>query len=332
MRVVCLLDEVLKESPVPSAALEARLGLDSRTIKKLRQNARDWRLDADAFTKLMLFGFEHGLANGIFAIRPHVIWRTFTQSADEASRSAALYRASRVSDAKVEAELTSFLQRIGCGSVTEIIDPPKVPDIDEIRDAMRTKNCVFVGSPKSNAASELALCLLWDTKPFQPRRSGQDKLPFHILMPDAEEHRASSIIVPGGQRHGFAIPDARGPGLKLIRVAWKPLREYETSISEGQDAAMVVVARSPLGTAKEVTTIVIVGYTGLATHVTATQLMLGEPPVSEDAMASAGTHLLAYTFQYRKPRRSAGSRAGDLRREIPDTGRWAPPWGAVTES
>lgn len=162
--------------------------------------------------------------------------------------------------------------------------------------------------------------------------SNHDKLPFHMLMPDAEGHRASSIIVPGGQRHGFAVQDARGATSKLIRVAWRPLREYETSTTEGQDAAVVVVARSPLGTAKDVTTIVIVGYTGLATHVTATQLMLGEPPVSEDAMAPAGTHVLAYTFQYRKPRRSAGSRAGDLRKVIPETGRWAPPWGAVAET
>ena len=92
---------------------------------------------------------------------------------------------------------------------------------------------------------------------------------------------------------------------------------------------MIVVARSPLATDRDVTTIVIAGYTALATRAAATQLVVGEPPIKAEAMVFDRNHLLAYTFRYRKPKRSPGAAPGELRREIPESGQWAPPWDAV---
>jgi hypothetical protein len=332
MRVLCLLDEVLSDSPVKDAELEARLGIEIRTIKKLRRNARDWRLDAKQFRNLMLFGFERGLDHGIFAIQPHPIWRTFVQPRGETDKRAArIFRAARGADSEVELALSGFLQRAGCVSTTVTIDPQRAPNADEIREAMLSQNCIFVGSPKSNAASEIALCLLWDAKPFQSGPSRQDKLPFRMLMPDADKHGASSFIVPGGRQHGFAIPDGtRAAAPHMINVSWAPLAEYRSSTVDGQDAAMVVVVKSPLGTTKDVTTIVIAGYTGRATRVTTQQLIMGEPPVAENALTNGKMHLLAYRFAYRKPKRPASS--DELRQEVQDSGTWGPPWNAVSDT
>lgn len=94
---------------------------------------------------------------------------------------------------------------------------------------------------------------------------------------------------------------------------------------------MIVIARSPLETHHDVTTMVVAGYTALATRVTARELVLGEPPVEEEAMTDRCNHLLAYTFRYRKPKRSPDNTSGDLRKEIADSGRWAPPWDAVVD-
>lgn len=324
MRVVCLLDEVLQDGSFDNAKLEAELGIDSRLIKKLRKNSSDWRLDAEPFAKLMLFGFEHGLAHGIFAIRPHAVWRTFATTG-----SALIYRASPVPDAEVEAGLRPFLQRIGCESKTVMVDSPKTADVAEIRKAMRTQNCVFVGSPKSNAASEIALSLLWNAKPFKADTSNKSKLPFQMLVPDAAE--PSAIIAPRGSKRAFEIRPTKDASPETIEISWKPQTEYDSSKVEGCDAAIVVVAKSPLETNQDVTTIVISGFTGFSTKAATTQLRMGEPPVSDEEMAKAGTHVLAYKFQYLKPKRTAGSASHDLRREIPGTGKWGPPWSEVCD-
>ena len=332
MRVICLLDEVLKDGPVEAPELKAKLGLDHRTIDKLRRNSGDWRLDAEAFRKLMLFGFERGLRHGMFAIRPHPLWRTFTASTvADVSTSAFIYRASRSSDAKVEAALTDFLHHIGCNSTTVMVDPPKTPDVEGIRAAMATQNCIFIGSPKSNAASEVALSLLWDAEPFQNSAQNRDKLLVHMLIPDAERRGPSAVMGPAGRQHGFSIRESkRNSKRRTLPVTWSPLAEYEASRCEGRDAAVVVIAKSPLATANDVTTIVILGYTGYATEITTRELTLGEPPVSADSMNGEGVQLLAYSCRYRKPKRPPGA-TGELRREIEGEGKWGPPWDPVCD-
>jgi hypothetical protein len=330
MRVICLLDEVLRDSPMSVADLRAKLGLDHRTIVKLRKNSGDWRLDADAFGKLMLLGFERGLPNGMFAIRPHPLWRTFESTLDAGvSTSALIYRVSRTFDAKVEATLADFLHRIGCHSTTVIVDRPLGLDASEIRQAMTTRNCIFIGSPKSNAASEVALALLWGATPFESDARNREKIPVHILVPDSERPGASAVMGPGG--HGFTIHDPEvDTKRRTISVTWKPIAEYESTKCEGQDAAVVVVAKSPLGSPHDVTTILILGYTGLATEIATRELTLGEPPVSEDSMQAEGIQLLAYKFRYRKPKRAPGA-TGELRRQIENDGQWGPPWADVCD-
>jgi len=280
----------------------------------------------------MLFAFERGLPHGMFAIRPHPVWRTFAAQPDaDVSTSALLYRASRPSDAKVEAALTDFLHHIGCKSTTVMVDPPKAPDIQDVREAMMTQNCIFVGSPKSNPASEISLSLLWGAAPFESSAQNRDKLLIHMLIPDAERRTPSALMGPAGRQHGFSIREAAAKSKRrTLSVDWKPLLEYEASKCEGRDAAIVVIAKSPLGTAADVTTIAILGYTGFATEIATRELTLGEPPVSPESMDSVGVQAIAYSCRWRKSKRTPGA-TGELRREIEGEGKWGPPWDRVCD-
>lgn len=321
MKVVCLLDDLLRELDMSDSTLANALKIDKRQILKLRRN-QGWRLSKGAVDKLTLFAFRHGYEHGIFTVRPPDLWSTFVR------RSAIIYRGLAATDAHVEAELTEYLEHLGCRRETHIVSREKAPNTKTIARVIATQNCVFVGTPKQNLATEIALSLLWGATPFDESRANRQKIPVQINGMPVSHPSGRSSLLTSSKRFGFQVTTPGELNPLLVGVTRKPADEYRTWSGFGSDAAVIVVRRLPV---KNVTTIIVMGYTGMATHIATQELTQGEPPVTDDDLNDAGPHVLAYRFRFRKRSTLGSTHRGDPRRMIEGSGRWAPPWDNVTE-
>lgn len=294
-----------------------------RTAAKLRRNARNWRLTRENLEKLTILAYEFGYEHGIFEIRHHPLWSTFANS------NVTLYRGDQVSDAKVEADIREFLSRIHARQQITLVNEATPAVAKAIADAMRGTNCIFIGSPRHNPATEIALALLWSAKPFDSNAANREKLPFHMIRSDGVPETA---VISRGKHAGFDVRSVDGRKNCLVPVSWLAADEYNKWSGEGNDAAMVAICRSPLNSARPVTSIVICGYTGLATKRVAHELIAGEPPLTASDLERAGDpRLLGYSFAFSKPRGQRRAGFGDQRKFIERTGRWAPPWDEIAE-
>lgn len=313
MRLIFDIESLREALEMSASEFTAASGIGSRTYAKIVANKQEWRLNRTQLEKLSILTFRAGMAGLPFSLEHNAIWGTFHD------RSATFYRGTPQSDVDIESALSLYLKNIGLKKpLTHIVRTP--PDPEEIRRAMMATNCIFVGGPKSNPATEVAMCLLYKAKPFEVRE--REKLPVHILGMTPEITAESTVLV-GGNEHGFSV--AHGKGRKKIYVHWVAPEDYSKARKdEGVDAAIVVVCRSPLGTEKPVTTVIIAGYRSLATRAVAAQLTLGRPPLDEQQLAKPGkVHLLGYRFYFRKPRGTYQSTA-DPRKEVRGTGKWIP--------
>jgi len=313
MRVVCNLQELLEQHGVSPAQFAAQTGIDPRALDNLLEDKK-WRLDRANFEQLMLYAFNQGWGP-IFTIEQHPIWHTFEEN------HARIYRGTAQWDAQIEHELSQFLRHIACSPQTSTAPKPEAIARD-----LREQNCIFVGSPKKNPATEIALCELVGADPFDGSAANRRKLPVQIIGVDPPSGMSSAVLVPSRTEHGFKI------GKEFIEVHWLPQHQYDLWHGEADDAAVVIVCRAPLGTTHAVTTIFNLGYSGLATQSVARQLMHGDPPLDAEDLTEPGQlHTFAYRFQFKKPSRRGSRSKTDLRREIADTGVWWPDQEDETE-
>ncbi|HEX6177751.1 MAG TPA: hypothetical protein VF057_05290 [Thermoanaerobaculia bacterium] len=311
MRLVCFVKDWLKKNPDMESTFLAETGIKPRMLDNLRRDDVNWRLERDQIEAMMLFGYRHSIPE-IFSIQHHPLWATFDSSP------ALLFRGAPRWDAKIEEELSGFLEHMG-GSPRSVTNPPTVAGIEK---AMKEANCIFVGSPKSNPATEIAICLLAGARPFDPKKSNRDNLPVQMLV--AEPPPEPSAVLFVDHPYGFSVRGKRGKR-EHIGAHWLSPKEYESWHGEAEDSAVVIIRRSPLDTEEPVTTIIVMGYSGLATQTAMFELMKGaDLPLKESQLESRKTQILAYHFQFEKPKRITKSRR-DPRRVIPETGTWWPP-------
>jgi hypothetical protein len=317
MRLVCNLKDLLSQHGITATEFAAETHIDPRSIDNLLQDEK-WRLERQNFERLMLYGFNHGWGP-IFTIEQHPIWDTFHE------RRASIYRGTAQWDGQIEHEVSQFLRHLGCTPHTENAHPtPRA-----VAAAMRENNCIFIGSPKKNTATEIALCLLADAEPFNPAEANRRKLPVQIIGVDPPSGTQSAVLVPNQRIHGFSVRRGKSDKRESIGVDWLPQEEYDSWHGDANDAAMVITCRSPLGTTKDVQTILFLGYSGLATQSVARKIMQGDPetdpPLKAADLAERGkVQMFAYRFQFTKPTNRAPRSKTDPRREIAKTGYWWP--------
>lgn len=315
MRVVCLLQELIESLGWDETQAARELGMDQRSLRGLLNDDSSWRLGRETLRRLMLFAFDRGYPHGIFEIRPHALWESFRSKATPV----VIVRVdNKVHDAEVERNITSFLDHFLVKARVLV----NVSDVDQMRELMRTANCVVVGSPKSNPASEIAAALLWGARPFDSAETNRSLLPLQFLG-TSEGWKSTSSLMRASSRNGIALTEQRG----FVPVDWRPEDEYRKFTGVAQDAAAVLYCRRPLGTVVNVTTIVIAGYTGRATVRASRELTHGEPPLYDADLRVSGK--LLYTvmrFKYQKRAwRGHGSLEG-LRTDIEGSEVWGPPW------
>lgn len=313
-----MLRVIQEELGLTRAELQRELGMDLRTIDKLIADSDDdpWRLDREALHRYFLFAHSHG--EEPFKIEPHAIWKSFENS------EATIFRGPNKADVPVENHLVKYFDKIGC-DVNTAISSSGPAATEAIREAMREQNCVIIGSPKANPASEVALASLWRAEPFKGDGKNREKIPISFLGMQRENGEPSSLL-QDGPRHGLNILTPESRERNFLKVKWLPLDKFAQYKGAGQDAAVLVCCYRPMGTEKEVTTIVIAGYTGLSTLVAAQEATYKEIPELRPEEKPGYPCLAVLKFRYKKRPQYKRRALDNLR--IPEEGssKWAPPW------
>jgi hypothetical protein len=317
MRVVCSLSDIKNDLKLSVAYLAHVLGMDRRSVERLLADHDDdpWRLDRGPLHRLLLFAHEHGYE--AFRFEPHELWATFMNDPE-----IVIFRAPSQEDTKVERHLQGYFNRLD--SVTHTSTAPPQPG--EVEEVMRRKNVVIIGSPKSNPACEIALARLWQAEPFATQAGNRARVPVHFLGMSPDPGAKGSAMLEASTRHGFNIKVPGGAGRRFLRVDWVPPDRFPPAKFEGYDAALVVACRRPLGTEADVSTVVLAGYTALAT-LTAAEQATHRPPAALAPSAMLGMPafaLLRFRFTKRAPPKRPISE--HLRILDDPSVRWAPPW------
>lgn len=311
MRVICMLSEIQEELGLKKADLERELSMDARTIDKLLADTDSdpWRLDREALHRYFLFAHSHGF--DAFRIEPHAIWRSFENS------EVTIFRGPKKADVPVESHLVKYFERLNC----EVSSSTTPAGIEE---AMKEHNCVIIGSPKANRASESALALLWKAEPFKAEAKNREKIPISFLGMYAGREEPSALLQES-TRYGLHVLPPGSSERNYLKVDWLPPEKYAPHKGTGQDAAILVVCNRPLETQKDVTTIVIAGYTGLATLVAAQEVTYKHVPDLRPEETPGEPCLAVLKFRYKK-RRQHHRALDNLRSAEEGSAKWAPPW------
>lgn len=141
--------------------------------------------------------------------------------------------------------------------------------------AMR-ENCIVIGSPKSNLASEILLSKFFDANPFDASQDNRRKIPFGFCWPDSAAivGRSSLTCSPlareeSGDRPGITLES----GLHIV-ADYKSADEFrQWQTKSGIDCGLVFVANKPFGTNENVKLIVLAGFSGIGTLAAARALV-----------------------------------------------------------
>lgn len=263
MKVVCTLRRIQDQFGLSTADLERELRVHPRTVRKLLADTekQGWRLTRAVLHRLILFAHSHG--SQAFEVVPHPIWRTFVARQDEI----AVFRGTRGSDAPIEDLLNDYLAQLGSHNAR--LNIPAT--CEQVQDAMVRLNCLFIGSPKANPASEMALALLWGAKPFQDQARNRARIPVQFLGMAPDHDFGTSALLRAGTWHGFELKASSAGRPRLLGVDWFEPEVYRSYRGSIKDGAVVAACHQPLGTDKPVTTIVIAGYTGLSSMLAANE-------------------------------------------------------------
>lgn len=161
----------------------------------------------------------------------------------------------------------------GCG------EPPlahQLLDEAELLKKAKSQNCIVVGSPKTNAATEILLSRFFGAAPFDPSVENRRKIPFGFCWPDSSEIVERSSLTCSAiarrevrNRPGIAVID----GTHVVADYKQPQEFHEWKTNEGLDCGLVFVANKPFGTKHNIKLIVLAGFGGMGTLAAAKALV-----------------------------------------------------------
>jgi hypothetical protein len=145
--------------------------------------------------------------------------------------------------------------------------------IDELVNRARSENCIVIGSPKSNAATEILLSRYFDAEPFDPSEVNRRKIPFGFCWPDSTKIVKQSSLTCSAfarkkvkERAGIVVRAGGGIHVPADYRAPEEFRAWATSKGEeGKDCGLIFVANKPFGTDLDVKLIVLAGFSGIGT-------------------------------------------------------------------
>jgi hypothetical protein len=136
-------------------------------------------------------------------------------------------------------------------------------------DERLSQNCVVVGSPVVNPASEMAICRAFGVEPFDPGQSAQCPFAFRILGDTTPPRSAVLETAPDGKQGIWLRKDK-----ELLAADVWPREEFRrVRIPKGRDCGLVVVMNhQPTDPDHFRKLVVLSGFTGVGTEAAAQAL------------------------------------------------------------
>jgi hypothetical protein len=302
-------------------ALSAELHLTSAQVNRLRTDQWTTIKRSDLQT-LLCWGKQHG--EDLLRVEPSPIWRTLPGSEVRLFRGRDSSNNPLPADSRAEAELLEALTAIGCQ-----IQPHSLsqPDESQVVESMKSTNCIFIGSPKYNTATEIALASLWRLTPFSTDKRDRDRIPFAFVW---ETPTSSSFSLTKNQHdrlglYLYATGAKNERSRHHVAIDWRPPRDFAIWTGKGHDAGVFVVCNRPLGTDRDVTTIILAGHSGFATLDMTIDLARNGLRIESDAVRAGVPVVRVLSAVFRK-----NSRRGDSRKRASKGRRWiGPPWSQL---
>jgi len=141
-------------------------------------------------------------------------------------------------------------------------------DEDELRSRLANENCIVIGGPRTNRATELLLSRHFGAEPFRPLEANRRKIPFGFCWSENDPvAKSSSLTCSKSARE----ESKNQPGIAVkgghVRADFLPQEEEyrRWSTEDGRDCGLVFVSnnqREGVGTVK---LIILAGFTGVGT-------------------------------------------------------------------
>lgn len=327
MKLRSSLGELTRRLNVSDLRLERETGVNREHIQKIREGTFR-SISRRELQILWSWGRRRDPDFDLFSLVRHPIWAPFEKGDAVIIRGKGDRMNALILDARVEHLLEEFLDQLPCRAIVKM--QPEISTAAQVRQLMTTQSCIFLGSPKHNPAVTMAIAALWNVDADDASKAGRDKVPFWF---------AWGQPLPGQGANAFAEPAARGssgtgiyvnrgngtknPG--FVGVSWLPGEQYIEWSGTGWDAGVLIIARQPLGTKRDVMTMVIAGYTGLGTIEVAQDLLNDAVDIEESALLPGQPTLRILRFPYRK------LQGADVREPKMKGRMWLrPPWNRLT--
>lgn len=258
--------QALEALQLDAKAVAAEVGINPPHLERLRDGT--WStISRTDLQKLLCWAKTKDLE--VLSVIENPLWRTFIKQEVQVFRGKSDTGNPLASDSNVETELLNALEQEGCKFSTRALSEAEARN--EIPELMKTTNCIFIGSPKLNAASEVALAQMWAVNPFDGSKKNHSRSPLLFVWESGYTGKSAfgrpredseHLGVYVGQRGG----DGSVPRRHCAPVDWRPAKTYASWTGKAKDAGAIVVCYRPLSTQAEVTSIVLAGHSGFATH------------------------------------------------------------------
>ena len=147
---------------------------------------------------------------------------------------------------------------------------------ERLFELVKTKNTIIIGAPRSNPATEILLCRLFNLEPFTTAPASA-QVPFSFIWSAKHQPKEESA---------FSRPFQKGadtklrPGIALygkrliVEVDWLPKEQYNSkTLKNKRDCGFIVIVNKPFETPRNVKLVLIGGYSGLGTWAAAKALI-----------------------------------------------------------
>ncbi len=254
----------MNELSLDERTLAKELGINLAHVRRLHDGS--WSsISRSDLQAVMSWAKKHD--RQVLTVEPSPLWQTLPESDVLLVRGLDDDGNPLRSDSQVEALLVGSLKDAGCH--VDIVVSDKISSV-EVEQAMQERNCIFIGSPKHNQASEHSMAAMFGLKAGDLSAANVRRAPFEFVL-DEESRRPSAFC--NAKSSGGAIGvRIRTSGAKsgssghLMRVDYHAAAGPVRAKNKGNDVGVLVVCRQPLGTSQNVTTIVLAGYSGFATQ------------------------------------------------------------------
>jgi hypothetical protein len=148
--------------------------------------------------------------------------------------------------------------------------------VEKLMEQVRSENCIVIGSPKTNTATEILLSEFFKAEPFNPDKDNRKKVPFGFCWTDRHPMVEKSSLTCSA----FARKKTRNiPGIAIrngphVPAHYRsPTAFYKWDTRDGRDCGLVFVANRPFGADRDVKLIVLAGFSGTGTVAAARALV-----------------------------------------------------------